>query len=252
MAEQIKVTGMVLSVMSIGEYDKRVVLLTRERGKINGFARGSKRPGSSLMAPTQPFVFGEFTLIEGRTSYTIVSAHVQNYFEEIRQDMDAACYGCYFLEFADYYGRENADDFEMLRLLYQSVRALCKKTIPYPLVRCIYELKIMAVNGESPQCFECVSCHSTEGLQYFSSGKGGLLCENCRGKGGLNVVPMSPAAVYTAQYIISTPVEKLYTFRVSDEVLECIRTMMYRYRNMYVDRKFKSLEILTLMEEPFV
>lgn len=249
MAEQIKVTGMVLSVMPIGEYDKRLVILTKERGKINGFARGAKRPGNSMMAPSQPFVFGEFMLIEGRNSYTIVSAKVQNYFEELREDMDAACYGCYFLEFADYYGRENSDDLEMLRLLYQSVRALCKKTIPYPLIRSIFELKIMVVNGEYPQCFECVSCHRSEDLKYFSAGRRGMLCGNCKGAGGMNTIAMSPAAVYTVQYIISSSIEKLYTFKVSDEVLECMKNMMERYRHMYIDRKFKSLEILTLLEE---
>ena len=248
MSEQIKVTGMVLSVMSVGEYDKRLVILTREKGKIHGFARGAKRPGNGLMAVSQLFVFGEFTLIEGKNAYTVVGARVDNYFEALRDDMEATCYGCYFLEFADYYGRENSDDLEMLKLLYQTIRALCKKTISYSLIRCVYELKIMVVNGEYPQCFECVNCHSTENLQLFSAGRRGMLCVNCRQQGGMNAIPLSPAALYTIQYIISVPVEKLYTFRVSDEVLENIRQVMYRYRNMYIDKKFKSLEVLTLME----
>lgn len=248
MADQIKVTGMVLSAMPVGEYDKRLVILTKERGKIHGFARGAKRPGNSLMAPSQLFVFGEFMLIEGRNAYTVVSAKVQNYFEELRSDVDATCYGCYFLEFADYYGRENADDLEMLKLLYQTIRALCKKTIPFPLIRCIYELKLMVVNGEYPECFECVNCHSADDLQVFSAQRRGMLCGGCRKQGGMNAIPVSPAALYTIQYIISAPIEKLYTFRVSEEVLDNIRNIMYRYRNICIDRKFKSLEVLTLME----
>ena len=82
MAELVKVTGMVISTMAVGEYDKRVVILTKERGKIHGFARGAKRPGNSLMAAAQPFVFGEFMLLEGRSAYTISSVKVMNYFEK--------------------------------------------------------------------------------------------------------------------------------------------------------------------------
>jgi DNA repair protein RecO (recombination protein O) len=164
--------------------------------------------------------------------------------------MDATCYGCYFLEFADYYGRENADDMEMLKLLYQSVRALCRKTIPYPLIRCIYELKIMVVNGEYPQCFECVSCHNTDDLQYFSAMRRGMLCGKCRHQAGMNVIPVNEAAVYTLQYIISSSIEKLYTFHVSDEVLSILKNIVFKYRNMYIDRHFKSLDILTMMEDP--
>lgn len=242
MSETYTVTGMVLSAMPVGEYDRRLVILTREKGKISAFVRGARRPGNPQMAGSRPFSFGEFDLFEGRSSYTVSAMRIQNYFEELSLDFEAATYGCYFVEFADYYGRENIDGSEMIKLLYQSFRALMKESIPNGLVRRIFELRLMAINGEYPNLFTCVRCNSKENLRYIDFWKNGLVCDACKGEAGLML--LSEATVYTMQYILTSPIEKLYTFTVKPEVLQEFSIIMDKEISMYIDRKMKSLEIL--------
>lgn len=240
---QITVTGMVLSATPVGDYDRRVVLLTKERGKIAAFARGARRTNSSLLGVTSPFSFGEFVVYEGRTSYTLMSASISNYFSELRTDVEGAYYGFYFLDFAGYYAREANDETELLKLLYQTLRALTNVHIPNRLIRCIYELKAVCINGEGPQVFECVSCGSREANMKFSVRKGGMVCKKC-GLHAPDAVAVGTSTLYTLQYIISSKVEKLYTFAVKEEVLLELENLIRNYLNVYVGRNFKSLEIL--------
>ncbi len=212
MQEYIWVTGIILKQSPIGEYDRRISLLTKERGKLSAFAKGARRSGSRLAAATAPFVFGRFKLYEGRSSYTLAEADVQNYFEELREDYIGACYGMYFAEVADYYTRENNDEKEMLKLLYQSLKALCAPSLPDPLVRCVYELRAIAVNGEFP----------------------GPPADRA----------LEESTLYSLQYIVSSPIEKLYTFAVRDSVLEQLRQIAEEYMRRFVGREFKSLEVL--------
>lgn len=209
------VTGMVLSAAPVGDYDKLVVLLTRERGKIRAFARGARRPGSALMAAANAFAFGEFQIYEGRTSYTMSQASIQNYFGELMTDFEGACYGQYFLEFADYYTRENADGADFLKLAYQSLRALLVPSLPRKLVRYIYELKAMTYSGECPQTFE-----------QFSDWN------------------LNPSTEYALQYVVAASVEKLYTFLLTEEVFAEFARVVTWLRKHYVEHRFKSLEIL--------
>lgn len=211
MQELALVTGMILKAEPFGEYDRRVVILTRERGKIAAFAKGARKQGSRLLASTNPFCFGEFKLYEGRTSYSISEAAISNYFRELREDFDGACYGMYFLEVMDYYTRENNDEKEMLKLLYQSLRALAHKGLDNPLVRYIFEIKALVINGEYP---------GPPGGQWQES------------------------TLYTLSYISQSSVEKLYTFKVTEEVLSELARIADHYRKRFIDRKFKSLEIL--------
>ena len=96
MDDKIALTGIVLIAAPIGESDKRLVLLTRERGKVTVFARGARRPGNPFLAAANTFAFGTFYVKEARTAYQLVQTEIRNYFREITEDVEAACYGSYF------------------------------------------------------------------------------------------------------------------------------------------------------------
>lgn len=246
MTGTVTVTGIVLATIPIGDYDKRLTILTKERGKIGAFAKGARRPNSALLACSQPFTFGEFQLYEGRNSYNIQSVNIKNYFGELRDDISYVYYGLYFCEFTDYMTREGNDETEMLKLLYQSLRALLNPHIGTKLVRYIFELKIISLGGEAPQVFECLSCGTTENLSRFSASAGGCFCESCRQKAtdGKRILT---STLYALQYIISADVEKLYNFTVTEEVFRELKQIIDCYREDRIEHRMKSLELLSIL-----
>ncbi len=216
MEDFVIVRGIILKHAPTGDYDWVVTIFTAERGKITAFARSARKPNGKLSGLVEPFCFGTFKLFAGRNSYTIVEADIENYFEGFRGDLEGACYGTFFLELCSFYTRENNEDKELLNLLYISLKALLRDNIKNRLVRCIFELKALQIEGEYP------------GIPQNES-----LMESTK---------------YAMDYIEKSSISKLFSFSLTDEVLAELDMVTKRYREKYIDRSLKSLEMLETFE----
>jgi DNA repair protein RecO (recombination protein O) len=161
------------------------------------------------------FCFGTFRIYAGRNSYVMTECQIRNYFRSLSADVEGALYGSYFLEVMDFVTRENNDETELLILLYQSLRALEAESLDNRLVRAVFEIKTIMLEGEFPM---------PEDTSRYSEG-----------------------ALYTLQHIGASKVSALYTFKVSDEILTELEEIAGRAMRKSLSHKFVSLDILKAM-----
>lgn len=229
MLGELNVHGIVLSSMPVGEYDRRITILTLERGRISAFAKGARRPTGAFLACSRPFTYATFTLYEGRESYNVKTVEKPHYFEELSGDLEGMYYGMYFCELAGVLTGEGADESMQMKLLYVSLLALTKDVLPRRLVRCVFEIRIIAQYGEAMRA---------EGPFYLRKANG-LIDGNVAG-----ARRVSDSTLYTVRHILHESIKELYNFTVSDDVLGELEFLAGDWLDSHVDRKLKSREIL--------
>ena len=211
----VTVTGIILKSEPIGDYDKRLVILTKERGKISAFAKGAMRPNSMNVSKTEALTFGYFDLYVGSNSYSVNKIDVKNHFDVFSKDLSITFYGTYFLEIADYYARENADNVALMRLLYKALAVIEEDPSRKDFVKTVYEAKSVMLEGEFPDY--------TEEREISDSAKKAL------------------------SYIYSSKPENVFSFTLLDDTFAKLKIYVERVCKDTFDREFTSLSLLNVM-----
>ena len=243
----VELNGIVLSSSNIGEYDKRIVVLTKERGKTVMFVRGARKMNSPLVAPCQTFAYGSFRVFCGK-NYNLNEAEIKDYFVDLREDIDRLYMALYFCEMAEHFTVEGSPDVDILNLLYMALNALRKKQMRVGLIRLAYEIRIMECFGMGIEAGQCVSCGKVETeenhvLKWFSPKLSGVLCDDCiKNESGL--LPVSGSTLYALQYILSVPLNKLFSFDLKKEVSAELSDISKAYLKVQVEHRFKTLDFI--------
>ena len=99
------------------------------------------------------------------------------------------------------------------------------------------------LNGEYPNVFECGMCGAKDNLDYFDLNHNSVMCRQCHGSIKQENL-LDASTIYALQYIITSPINKLYTFQVKETVLEQMENIIGQYIKKVVDKKFNSLDFL--------
>lgn len=246
-----KLSGIILEASTVKEFDKRLVILTKERGRITVFAHGAKRPKSPFLACTRPFTYAVFEVFASRDSYRLENVEGVKLFEGIAEELEKVYYGSYFCETAGFFSRENNDDSQLFKLLYVSLLALSGNKIEPQLIKTVFEWRSFYANGIGADIFSCSACRTKENLVGFDIMRKKAYCPACLERAmelgtcsGELTVKLSPAAFFALSYIATADIKKVFDFNVSQSVLEELSSLCERYMETVVDRPLKSLAAL--------
>ena len=149
--EERTVKGIILDAAPQGEYGRRLTLLTDQLGKVTAFAGGAARAGSHIIGAVRPLTCAQFDLAKGRSAWNLHSVRVIDAFSELSQDIDVSFYAMYILEAGAFFSESGMPEDEakaLLNLMFVTLQAFREKALMPELIRRIFELRILKLQGE--------------------------------------------------------------------------------------------------------
>jgi len=148
--------ALILRTYKLGEADRIVVFLTRDRGKKRGVAKGARRPRSRYMGALEPMTRGEVAYFE-REQRELVRL---NYVEAVRSPLraetsEALGHVGYFAELIDEWAPEAHADERLFRLGASMVEAIAGGA-PIDRLARYFEFWLLRLQGVYPplSCLE--------------------------------------------------------------------------------------------------
>ncbi len=237
--------AVIIKAFDFKEADQIVAMFTRDLGKVRGIARGVKKTKSSLRALVQPFCRSELQLTTSGDMYLVTQGRIVDFFGSVREDIEKTLQALYLLELLD----KSIPDREINHALYD----LTLKTLEYvdehersPLILRYFETKLLTMLGYAPVLDHCCGCQAPGNFFYFSPAAGGALCEKCTGEWeARKTLPAAIAALKTLQQNNITILARL---KLPAPVLEEMETILERYLEYYLERRFNVKELIKDMK----
>jgi DNA repair protein RecO (recombination protein O) len=185
--------AIVLRTHKLGEADRIITLLTRERGKIRAVAKGVRRTKSKFGARLEPFSRVDLLVFEGKSLDIITQAESLNaYGQELALDYSLWTAGQTMLETADRLTPEDSISAEsQYLLLVGALRTLVTGEHAASLVLDAFLLRSLSMAGYSPTLSACVICGVAGTQPFFHVSTGGALCVEHRVPGSVAPRPES-------------------------------------------------------------
>src|SRR3989338_4421045 len=184
--ESHKALSFVLRSIPFKDFDKRVILLTRQFGKVVAIApraqNSRKRFGAGLESLT--LVSALYQMKPNSSLGQLQEVQILNSFSVLKKSVKKMAYGSYFLEAIGEVMGENEPLPHLFDFLHSFLEALEKRSQEEVLAR-FFEARLLPKIGYQPILKHCVKCslpfEALEAPISFSLSLGGIVCFRCLG-----------------------------------------------------------------------
>jgi len=252
--------ALILRTYKLGEADRIVVFLTRDRGKKRGVAKGARRVRSKYTGALEPMTRAGVAYYE-REQRDLVRL---NYVEPQRSPLSGLSgellgHVGYFAELIDEWAPEAQADERLYRLGSAAVDAIAAGAPVDALAR-YFEYWILRLQGVYPS-FGCAACgtvllprRQADGADRDASGPGAMMpprdpvfvCRTCAPAGGLPV--SMPALQFLAAAGVIAP-DRLADAGLTERASRELESVHRRLLALHLDKDLKSARVLREMRQ---
>lgn len=238
------IEGIVLKERSFGEQDKFIDILTKEKGILEIAVKGAKKINGKSGSSSQLFAYSRFCLNQRKDCFSLNSAEPIHIFYGLRNSLSKLSLASYFADVLRFCTAERTDSGDVMRLFLNTLHYLEKDLRPEPLLKSIFELRLMSDIGFMPDVVCCKNCGQYEPDElFFRISDGSIYCTDCF-SGDLNedCFRIGLPVLSAVRHIVLSDLEKIYNFRVSDRVQQKLSAVSEAYLLSRTERGFGSLD----------
>lgn len=253
MSSCIEVKGLVIRTVDIKESDRLITIFSEEMGIVSALARGARSLKSRQMSSTMQFCYGSFVLARrGEYFYVKESELIESFFG-IRNSIERLALATYISEVLNEITVAEAER-DLLRLSLNSLYAIAHGKYELDKIKAAFEIRAASIIGFMPDVIACATCGEKLGNFYFEIMAGTLKCYACKEKNekmraepenpheSQTVCILSEGAKIALGYCIYSPLEKIFSFKISDEDMQLFSRAAEEYLVNQLERSFKSLD----------
>lgn len=193
--------AVVLKTTKLGEADRIITLLARERGLVRAVGKGVRKTKSRFGARLEPGMVVDGQFYEGRNLDTVTQVEVlAPYGEYIASDYGAWTAQAAILESAERFAEGGSSSRTQFTLLAGALASLANQEHVPGLVLDAYLLRSLALAGWAPSFRDCARCGAPGPHRAFNLTAGGCLCPTCR-------VPGSAAPAHSTLELLGALME---------------------------------------------
>jgi DNA repair protein RecO (recombination protein O) len=231
--------GLIIREQHVGESDRLVTVLTRERGLVRAFASGARTIKGKKQAATQLLSYGNFAFSKGKDTYRITEAECLDVFFDLRIDLLKLSLAQYFCELCAVLVPEHDDAGAYLRIMLNGLKFLETDKYSHLQLKAVLELSMLTLSGYMPDVDGCHVCTGREQVMYFDPVNGVLQCAKHR---NFNAVAVSDGVIKAMEYITNSTIDRLFSFSLSEEGLDCLAKVSEAFTLAQLERTFKTLD----------
>ena len=243
--------ALILRTYKLGEADRIVVFLTKDRGKKRGVAKGARRPRSRFVGALEPLTRAGVAYYE-RELRDLVRI---NYVEPVRTAMAVTGHGenddlalghvGYFAELIDEWAPEAHADERLYRLGASLVDALASGASVDRLAR-YFEFWLLRLQGVYPPLSACPQCAGPfDGGAVMAPRDDRYVCRRCAPAPGGTVLSID--ALRFLRAAASAAPDALQDVSLDRESGRGLETAHRRLINLHLDKELRSARVLREM-----